>query len=76
MFTFHYIVCNVPKKDKYHVKKLIFIDKKLEKTDDLYLYPEQVNSLKGELIESQYTNIQDDSINLDSFLKNINLLCK
>tara|TARA_E500000178_G_C16963485_1_gene727200 strand:- start:862 stop:1062 length:201 start_codon:yes stop_codon:yes gene_type:complete len=66
----------VPKKDKYHVKKLIFIDKKLEKTDDLYLYPEQVNSLKGELIESQYTNIQDDSINLDSFLKNINLLCK
>ena len=76
MFTFHYIVCNVPKKDKYHVKKLIFIDKKLEKTDDLYLYPEQVNSLKGELIESQYTNIQDDSINLGSFLKNINLLCK
>lgn len=73
MLTFYYIICDVPKKEKFEVKKLIFIDKKLDSTDNLKLNIGQVNKLKNSLSDDQYTVINDSNINLDSFLKNINL---
>lgn len=73
MLTFYYIICDVPKKEKFEVKKLIFIDKKLDSTDNLKLNIGQVIKLKNSLSEDQYTVINDSNINLDSFLKNINL---
>ena len=30
MVAFHYIICDVPRKDKYHVVKLIFVNGKME----------------------------------------------
>lgn len=73
MLTFYYIICDVPKKEKFEVKKLIFIDKKLDSTDNLKLNIGQVSKLKNSLSEDQFTVINDSNINLDSFLKNINL---
>ena len=76
MLTFHYIICDVPKKDKYHVKKLVFVENKLEKTDDMILNLGQVSKLKNSITEQNFTIINDFEVNIDSFLKNINLLKK
>lgn len=73
MVNFHYIICNVPCKDKYHVKKLVFIDKKLETTDDYFLTQEKVSSLRNEFGDNMITNINESKIDLDSFLKSVNL---
>ena len=64
MLTFHYIICDVPKKDKYHVKKLIFIENKLnidnkQKLEDInseYVNSEDVNSedVKSEDVKSVF----------------------
>ena len=75
MLTFHYIICNIKRRDKYHVKKLIFVDQKLEKTDDLNLTDNQLNKLKNEIKESDYTEITDQKVDRDSFLKNVNIVC-
>jgi hypothetical protein len=74
MLTFHYIICDVPKKDKYHVKKLIFIENKLNNTDNMILNLGQVSKLKNSISEKEYTLIKDSKLNIDSFLKNINLM--
>ena len=74
MLTFHYIICDVPKKDKYHVKKLIFIENKLNNTDNMILTLGQVSKLKNSISEKEYTIIKDSEVNIDSFLKNINLI--
>lgn len=74
MLTFHYIICDVPKKDKYHVKKLIFIENKLNNTDNMVLTLGQVSKLKNSISEKEYTVIEDSEVNIDSFLKNINLM--
>ena len=74
MVTFHYIVCNVPKKDKYHVKKLVFVDQKLEQTDDLYFNDNQLNVLKNKNDKDNITIIDESKIDLNSFLKHINLV--
>tara|TARA_Y100000991_G_C21974579_1_gene351422 strand:- start:2982 stop:3212 length:231 start_codon:yes stop_codon:yes gene_type:complete len=73
MLTFYYIICDVPKKEKYEIKKLIFIDNKLDSIDNFNLNLGQVSKLKNSLSESQYKIINDCYVNLDSFLKNINL---
>tara|TARA_B100000161_G_C33500317_1_gene391358 strand:- start:194 stop:424 length:231 start_codon:yes stop_codon:yes gene_type:complete len=73
MLTFYYIICDVPKKEKYEIKKLIFIDNKLDSIDNLNLSMGQVSKLKNNLSEGQYKIINDCNVNLDSFLKNINL---
>ena len=74
MLTFHYIICDVPRKEKYHIKKLVFIDQKLNNTDDLHLNLGQVSKLKNNLSENEYTEINESVINLESFLKNVNLI--
>lgn len=74
MLTFHYIICDVPKKDKYHVKKLIFIENKLNNTDNMVLTLGQVSKIKNSISEKEYTIIEDSEVNIDSFLKNINLM--
>lgn len=76
MVTFHYIICDVTKKEKYHIKKLIFIDDKLEKSEDIYMNNIQVKTLKDSISETEYTIINDSKVNLDTFLKNINLIKK
>lgn len=73
MFTFHYLICNVPKKEKYHVIKLIFMNNKLENNDELYFNTNQLDNLKNSIDKSQYTTIDESTVNLDSFLKHINL---
>jgi hypothetical protein len=73
MLTFYYIICDVPKKEKYEIKKLIFIDNKLDSIDNFNLNLGQVSKLKNSLSENQYKIINDCYVNLDSFLKNINL---
>ena len=75
MVNFHYIICNVPYKDKYHVKKLIFLDKKLESTDDYFLSEIKMNELKNNFDSNQITIINESKIDLDSFLKSVNLFC-
>ncbi len=75
MVNFHYIICNVPCKDKYHVKKLIFLDKKLESTDDFFLSEIKINELKNNFDSNQITTINESKIDLDSFLKSVNLFC-
>lgn len=75
MVNFHYIICNIPNKDKYHVKKLVFINKKLESSDDFFLSEEKVNNLKSEFSEDMITNVNESKIDLNSFLKSINLFC-
>ena len=74
MLTFHYIICDVPKKEKYHVKKLVFFDKKMEQSEDLMLTLNQLIKLKSGISEGEYTVINDSQVNLESFLKNINLI--
>jgi len=76
MLTFHYIICDVAKKDKYHVKKLIFIGDKLEKSEEYYMNINQVSSIKNDTLETNYTIINDSKIDIDTFLKNINLFKK
>jgi len=73
MFTFHYLICNVPKKEKYHVMKLIFMNNKLENNNELFINSNQLNNLKNSLEPTQYSVIEDTTVNLDSFLKHINL---
>lgn len=73
MVTFHYIICSVPKKEKYHVKKLVFVDQKLEQTDELYFNNNQINTLKNEIEEKDITIIEESKVDLDSFLKYVNL---
>lgn len=73
MITFHYLICNVPKKEKYHVMKLIFMDNKLENNNEMFVNSNQLNNLKNSLESTQYSTIEDNSVNLDSFLKHINL---
>ena len=75
MLTFHYIICNIKKKDKYHVKKLVFVDQTLEKTDDFNMTDNQIIQLKNEIEEKNYTEICDQKVDLDSFLKNVNISC-
>tara|TARA_B100001093_G_C26764469_1_gene987222 strand:+ start:835 stop:1065 length:231 start_codon:yes stop_codon:yes gene_type:complete len=75
MVNFHYIICNIPNKDKYHVKKLVFINKKLESSDDFFLSEEKVNNLKSEFSEDMITEVNESKIDLNSFLKSINLFC-
>ena len=64
MFTFHYLICNVPKKEKYHVIKLIFMNNKLENNDELYFNTNQLNNLKNSIDKSQYTTIDESTVNL------------
>tara|TARA_B000000557_G_C20713119_1_gene416788 strand:- start:40 stop:273 length:234 start_codon:yes stop_codon:yes gene_type:complete len=73
MVTFHYIICNQSKKDRYQVKKLIFIDQKLEKSDDFSMNEIQILNLKNDLKVNEYTSIDEDKIDLESFLRNVNL---
>ena len=75
MVNFHYIICNVPCKEKYHVKKLVFIDNKLETTDDYFLTHQKVTSLRNEFSGNMITSINESKIDLDSFLKSVNLFC-
>ena len=73
MVTFHYIICNQAKKDRYQVKKLIFIEQKLEKSDDFSMNEIQILNLKNDLKDNEYTSIDEDKIDLESFLRNVNL---
>ena len=73
MVTFHYIICNQSKKDRYQVKKLIFIDKKLEKTEDYFMTNIQILNLKNDLDNKEYSSLNEDKIDLESFLRNFNL---
>ena len=61
------------KKDRYQVKKLIFIDKKLEKTEDYFMTNMQILNLKNDLKDKEYSSLNEEKIDLESFLKNINL---
>ena len=73
MITFHYLICNVPKKERYHVMKLIFMNNKLENNNELYVTTNQLNNLKKSLEISEYSVVEDSVINLDSFIKHFNL---
>lgn len=73
MLSFHYIVCNIADKEKYHVKKLVFVDQKLEKTDEYFMSEDKIASLKNSNDEKNYTMIDDSKIDLDTFLKSVNL---
>jgi len=73
MITFHYLICNVPKKEKYHVMKLIFNDNKLQNNDEMFLSKNKLDNLLNFLDTSKYTHINDSKVNIDSFLKHINL---
>ena len=79
MFTFHYLICIKPYNDanygsnQYKVKKLIFENNQLSSLDDLVINEEKLLILKKDLVETQYTEINDSKIDLDSFLKNIEL---
>jgi len=76
MITFHYIISDVIKKEKYHVKKLIFIDEILEKSEDIYMNNNQIKTLKYSISETKYTIINDSKVDLDTFLRNITLIKK
>jgi len=73
MLSFHYIVCNIANNDKYHVKKLIFVDNKLEKTDEYFMTEDKIIQLKNSYDEKNYTVVNDTKIDLDTFLKSVNL---
>ena len=82
MFTFHYLICKTPKKKrerevtnsmKFQVKKLVFNDNKLETSDEYFVSREKLDKLVNDLDYKDYTEIDDDKIDLDSFLKNIKL---
>jgi len=75
MITFHYVICTIARKDKYHVKKLVFINQKLEQIDDLNLNKKQILSLKNDINKKDFTEINDSRVNLESFLKNVNITC-
>lgn len=75
MVDFHYIICNVSNKDKYHVKKLVFLEKKLETSDDYFLSEEKVLELKNQFDSNKITTINESKIDLNSFLKSVNLFC-
>tara|TARA_B100001287_G_C22638716_1_gene508981 strand:+ start:1218 stop:1451 length:234 start_codon:yes stop_codon:yes gene_type:complete len=76
MITFHYLICNVPKKEKYHVMKLVFMNNILNNKDEMFLTNNQYYTLKNSLEDNLYTDINDSKVNLESFLKNINLFLK
>tara|TARA_E500000178_G_C17037751_1_gene764400 strand:- start:10183 stop:10485 length:303 start_codon:yes stop_codon:yes gene_type:complete len=79
MFTFHYLICKKPIKDEnygssqYKVKKLIFENNQLSSSDDLCVNEDKLTALKSDILENQFTEIDDSKIDLDSFLKNIEL---
>ncbi len=79
MFTFHYLICTMPVKDsnygscQYNVKKLIFENNQLSTSDDLLITKDKLGILKKDITENQFTEIDDCKIDLDSFLKNIEL---
>ena len=63
MFTFHYIVCELAKKNKHHIKKIIFNNKQLDTTEDMYLSEDKLIALKRSLDLSEYTSINEDTVN-------------
>jgi len=73
MFAFHYLICTIPKKDKYHVMKLVFMDNKLENNTDMLINKNKLDNLKSSLDKEQFTEINDTTVNIESFLKHINL---
>lgn len=82
MFTFHYLICDSPKKSnlqdetvnkKYQIKKLIFDDNKLQNSEDNIISKDKLDKLVNSLYPNQYTLIDGNKIDLDSFLKNISL---
>ena len=73
MISFHYVICDEPIKNKHHVKKLIFLNKKLDSTDNLNMNQSQIEILKNSIDDKDYTTIHDSKIDLDNFLKNLNL---
>ena len=76
MVAFHYIICDVPRKDKYHVVKLIFVNGKMEKSESYNMTSNQKLVLKRDLLENDFTIINESEVNLNTFLKNINLIRK
>ena len=76
MVAFHYIICDVPRKEKYHVVKLVFLNGKMEKSDSYNMTPNQKSSLIKDLLDEEYTQINEPEVNLDTFLKNVNLVRK
>ena len=61
------------KHSQYRLKKLIFENNQLSSSDDLVVNEDKLDLLLKDLIETQYTEINDNKIDLDSFLKNIEL---
>ena len=76
MVAFHYIICDVPRKEKYHVKKLIFMNDKVERSENYNMTLNQKISLVKDLLGEDYTQINESEVNLDTFLKNVNLIRK
>ena len=76
MVAFHYIICDVPRKEKYHVKKLIFMNGKVERSESYNMTLNQKITLVKDLLEEDYTQINESEVNLDTFLKNVNLIRK
>ena len=73
MISFHYVICDEHIKNKHHVKILIFLNKKLDSTDNLNMNQSQIEILKNSIDDKDYTTIHDSKIDLDNFLKNLNL---
>lgn len=77
MFTFHYLICDSPIKEKenekFQIKKLIFQNDNLQSSDDILASKKSKMQLLSELEEKNYTIINDCKIDIDSFLKNIKL---
>lgn len=73
MISFYYLICNIPKKGKYHAIKLIFMNNKLENNEYFYFTQSQINNLLNKISANNYSYISNNIINLDSFLKHVNL---
>ena len=61
------------KHSQYRLKKLIFENNQLSSSDDLVVNEDKLELLLKDLVETQYTEINDSKIDLDSFLKNVEL---
>ena len=73
MFSFHYLICDSPDGDKYQIKKLIFNNDNLHSSDDIHASEKAKSQLLSELDDHDFTIINDNKIDIDSFLKNIKL---
>lgn len=63
MYTYYYQIATIPDNDKYCIRKLVYINANLEKTETFYTNVNKLNILISNIGENQYKKYNTDNLN-------------